>query len=76
MSDETRDEILPSWLPLAVFAAVTLVLFRDFVFSGAMLVGVDTEAMGYMARAFYAEELSRGNFPGWTPLLLGGRVMS
>lgn len=67
-----EQENLPRWLPVAVFAAVTLFLFRDFVFSAAMLYGGDTEAMGYMARAFYAEQLASGNFPGWNPLLLGG----
>ena len=72
MAEQQRDEILSPWLPPVVFGVLTLVLFRDFVFSGEMLFGVDTEAMGYMARAFYAEELARGNFPGWNPLLLGG----
>ncbi|MDT8340982.1 MAG: hypothetical protein RQ751_05670 [Longimicrobiales bacterium] len=75
-TDGTRDAeaapALPAWLPHTLFAAVTLWLFRDFVFSSAMLYGGDTEAMGYMARAFYAEELARGNFPGWNPLLVGG----
>ncbi|HSG46598.1 MAG TPA: hypothetical protein VLA43_02170, partial [Longimicrobiales bacterium] len=72
MAEQQRDEIISPWLPPVVFGVLTLVLFRDFVFSGERLFGVDTEAMGYMARAFYAEELARGNFPGWNPLLLGG----
>ena len=72
MAEKRTDEFIPSWLPPVVFGVLTLVLFRDFVFSGDMLFGVDTDAMGYMARAFYAEELGRGNFPGWNPLLLGG----
>ncbi|UCC26970.1 MAG: hypothetical protein JSU98_07650 [Gemmatimonadales bacterium] len=71
-SDATRAPDLPRWLPPVAFAVVTLILFRDFVFSGEMLFGVDTEAMGYMARAFFAQELASGNFPGWNPLLLGG----
>jgi hypothetical protein len=71
-SDATAAPDLPVWLPPVVFAVVTLILFRDFVFSGEMLFGVDTEAMGYMARAFFAQELANGNFPGWNPLLLGG----
>lgn len=72
MAEKRTEELLPSWLPPVLFGVLTLVLFRDFVFSGDMLFGVDTDAMGYMARAFYAEELARGNFPGWNPLLLGG----
>ncbi|MEJ2539343.1 MAG: hypothetical protein P8188_05150, partial [Gemmatimonadota bacterium] len=63
---------IPRWLPPILFAVLTLVLFRDFVFSREMLFGSDTEAMGYMARLFYAQELRAGNFPGWNPLLLGG----
>jgi hypothetical protein len=63
---------LPTWLPPILFGVLTLVLFRAFVFSGDMLFGSDTEAMGYMARLFYARELGAGNFPGWNPLLLGG----
>ena len=63
---------IPAWLPPTLFAALTLILFRDFVFSREMLFGSDTEAMGYMARLFYARELAAGNFPGWNPLLLGG----
>ena len=63
---------IPAWLPPTLFAVLTLILFRDFVFSREMLFGSDTEAMGYMARLFYARELGAGNFPGWNPLLLGG----
>lgn len=72
MAEKRTDELLPSWLPPVVFGVLTLVLFREFVFSSEMLFGVDTDAMGYMARAFFADELGRGNFPGWNPLLLGG----
>ncbi len=63
---------LPAWLPPVLYGFLTLVLFREFVVSGDMLFGSDTEAMGYMARLFYAQELASGNFPGWNPLLLGG----
>jgi len=63
---------IPAWLPPTLFAALTLILFRDFVFSREMLFGSDTEAMGYMARLFYARELASGHVPGWNPLLLGG----
>jgi hypothetical protein len=60
------------WLPLGLFAVATLALFRGFVFSDAMLVGLDTEGLGYAARAFYADALKNGNFPGWNPFILGG----
>lgn len=63
---------LPAWIPPVLFGVLTLVLFREFIVSGDMLFGSDTEAMGYMARLFFAEELAAGNFPGWNPLLLGG----
>ncbi len=63
---------IPRWLPPVVFAVVALVLFRRFVFSGEMLYGADTEGLGYMARAFYAEALKGGDFPLWNPIILGG----
>lgn len=63
---------IPAWLPPVLYAAVTLVLFREFVFSDLMLFGSDTEGLGYMARAFFAERLAAGDFPGWNPLILGG----
>ena len=55
------------WLPIGLFALVTV-----FVFSDAMLYGGDTEGLGYAARAFFADALGRGNFPGWNPFILGG----
>jgi len=60
------------WLPLGAFALVTGFIFRDFIFSDAMLYGGDTEGLGYAARAFFADALGRGNFPGWNPFILGG----
>ncbi|MEK9500172.1 hypothetical protein [Gaopeijia maritima] len=63
---------LPAWLPPVVYAVVTLVLFRAFAFSDAMLFGSDTQGLGYMARAFYAEALKSGDFPLWNPIILGG----
>ncbi|MBW3533767.1 MAG: hypothetical protein KY453_00905 [Gemmatimonadetes bacterium] len=63
---------VPRWLPPVLYGLLTLLLFRAFVFSDAMLYGGDTEALGYMARAFYADALREGSFPLWNPLLLGG----
>jgi hypothetical protein len=67
-----RDLDLPAWFPAVLYAAVTLLLFRKFVFSGEMLLGQDTLSLGYMARAFFAEALKQGIFPLWNPIILGG----
>ncbi|HEX9886077.1 MAG TPA: hypothetical protein VGA70_06295, partial [Longimicrobiales bacterium] len=73
-SEGTSERVsIPKWLPPVAFAVVTVALFRDFIFSDAMLFGSDTLSLGYMARSFYAEALgSAGGFPRWAPLLLGG----
>ncbi|NNK62697.1 MAG: hypothetical protein HKO98_05740, partial [Gemmatimonadetes bacterium] len=63
---------IPGWVPPVVYGIVTLILFRAFAFSDAMLYGADTEGLGYMARAFYAEALKSGDFPLWNPIILGG----
>jgi hypothetical protein len=64
---------IPLWLPAAVFAALTLWLFRAFVFSDQMLYGGDTLfGGGYVARAMYAEWMKSGTFPLWSPSILGG----
>ena len=63
---------IPRWLPPVLYGVVTLLLFRAFVFSNGMLFGADTEGLGYMARAFYAEALKAGDFPLWNPIILGG----
>ena len=64
---------IPGWLPPTVFLALTLLLFREFVFSDQMLFGNDTLGLGYVARAFYANALTElGTFPLWAPQLLGG----
>lgn len=63
---------IPAWLPPALFVLLTVVLFRDFIFSDQMLLGGDTLGLGYVARHFYAEALKSGIFPLWNPELLGG----
>jgi hypothetical protein len=55
-----------------LYAALTLWLFRTFVFSDDLLYGSDTLSLGYMARKFYADALRSGVFPRWNPLILGG----
>ncbi len=64
---------LPAWVPPTVFGALAVALFRAFVFSDDMLYGGDTLALGYAARAMYADALATlGRIPGWAPHLLGG----
>jgi len=63
---------IPRWLPPVAFGVVTLTLFAGFVFSSDMLFGTDTQSLGYMARAFYADALRTEGFPLWNPYILGG----
>ncbi len=64
---------LPRWLPPLVYALVTIILFRETVFTGARLLGTDTQALGYFARNFYTEFVQTFHrFPLWNPLLYGG----
>jgi len=63
---------VPWWLTAGIFVLVTVILFGEFIFSDRMLYGGDTLALGYMARAFFAEQLAAGHFPLWNPRLLGG----
>ena len=63
---------IPGWVPPILYGAVTLFLFREFVFSRDMLYGSDTLALGYMVREFYANAVSGGSFPLWNPIILGG----
>lgn len=67
-----KDLELPRWLPPVLFGAVTLLLFRKFVFSGSMLLGMDTLSLGFVARDFFAGALKSGTFPLWNPIILGG----
>ena len=63
---------IPLWVPPLLYGAVTLFIFRGFVFSRDMLYGSDTLALGYMAREFYANVVLGGGFPLWNPIILGG----
>jgi hypothetical protein len=60
------------WMPLALYTALALAVFRAFVFSDQMLLGTDTLSLGYAARAFFADALRGGHFPLWNPYILGG----
>lgn len=63
---------VPWWLTCALFVSVTVILFAEFIFSDRMLHGEDSLSLGYMARAYFAERLTAGDFPLWSPRLLGG----
>lgn len=66
---------LPGWVPPVVFALLTLVVFRRYIFSppGTMLIGNDTIAAGVMMRSFFVEQFHQlGRLPLWNPYLYGG----
>ena len=48
VADMAGDLSFPRWLPAVLYGAVTLLLFRKFVFSGVMLWGQDTLFLGFM----------------------------
>ena len=69
----SQSRPLPWWLPGSLYLAATVVLFAEFIFSDAMLYGLDTiQAGGYMARAYLAERLAAGDFPLWGTRQYGG----
>lgn len=68
---EALDRV-PTWAAPVLYAVVTVVVFREFVFSRDMLFGSDTLALGYAARHFLAEALATTGFPRWNPHILGG----
>ena len=55
------DLMLPRWLAPVLYGAVTLLLFRKFVFSGSMLYGSDTLALGLVGVAQEAREGGPGH---------------
>ena len=73
MKNPGREAIsVPWWLPCGLFVVATVILFAEFIFSDQMLYGEDSLSLGYMARAYFAERLTAGDFPLWSPRLLGG----
>lgn len=63
---------VPAWAPPVLYAVVTLLLFREAIFTGAALLGHDTLGLSYFARDFYTDAVRSGAFPLWNPLILGG----
>jgi hypothetical protein len=64
---------LPGWIAPAIYAAVTVILFREFFFGGTAMLGMDSLALSYFARDFFTDFVrSMHRFPYWNPLLFGG----
>jgi hypothetical protein len=64
---------LPVWLAPVVYAAVTVLLFREFFLGGVSMPGMDSLALSYFARNFYTEFVQQFHrMPHWNPLLMGG----
>lgn len=71
--DRGTEHELPRWLVPVCYLIATVLLFREFVFRGAPLLGSDTYALSYFAREFYTSFVqSTQRFPLWDPLVLGG----
>jgi len=67
-----REEDLDRFVPF-IFIALTIFLFRDFIFSDGMLFGTDTIAAGVFFRSFYAHVIrTYYAIPLWDPYILGG----
>ncbi|MBR9989236.1 MAG: YfhO family protein [Gemmatimonadetes bacterium] len=64
---------MPGWAPAAIYALVTVVLFREFFLGGVSMLGNDSLALSYFARNFYTEFVQNfQRMPFWNPLLMGG----
>jgi hypothetical protein len=64
---------LPVWVAPVVYAAVTVLLFREFFLGGVSMLGMDSLALSYFARNFYTEFVQQFHrMPHWNPLLMGG----
>jgi len=77
MNDTRSAELddLPRWVPGLVMAGLTVLVFRQYLFSrsGDMLLGQDTIAAGIMFRKFFVEHMhAMGRLPLWNPYLFGG----
>ena len=73
MARSGRDPVrVPWWFPGGIFVLATVFLFGGFIFSDQMLYGADILSLGYMARDYFAERLTAGDFPLWASRLLGG----
>lgn len=74
LSQDPLDQ-LPRWAPAALYALLTIIAYRTYLFSpaGSMLVGQDTIAAGVMLRTFFTESVrALGRVPQWNPYMMGG----
>ncbi|MGH7444368.1 MAG: YfhO family protein [Longimicrobiales bacterium] len=71
-SARVPHERVPRWVPVVLYAVVTVLLFREAIFTGAGMLGIDSMALSYFARDFYTDAVRSGVFPLWNPLILGG----
>ena len=71
---DVGGERLPPWLAPVVYGVVLVVLFREVVFTGAGLLGIDSMALSYFARHFYTTGVAQrwAHSPRWNPLVFGG----
>ncbi|MFC1485404.1 hypothetical protein ACFL55_00040 [Candidatus Latescibacterota bacterium] len=61
------------WLFFGIYLIVTIILFREFIFSNDMLFGSDTIPDGIYTRRYYKEYHEQyGGIPRWNPFILGG----
>jgi hypothetical protein len=68
-----KEQKLWRFLPLAVFFILTLLLFKDFVFSDQALYGSDSIGAGVFFRSFYANFWKTYHtMPLWDPYIHGG----
>jgi len=68
-----KEQRLWRFLPLAVFFILTLILFKDFVFSNQALYGTDSMSAGVFFRSFYADFWrTYHTMPLWDPYIHGG----
>ncbi|HET7042050.1 MAG TPA: hypothetical protein VFI13_08515, partial [Gemmatimonadales bacterium] len=65
---------LPRWVPAALYAVLTLLAYRAYIFSpaGSMLYGSDTITAGVFLRTFFSESVKAlGRVPQWNPYFMG-----
>jgi hypothetical protein len=69
----SQENKIFKYLPFILFAVLTILMFREFIFSNQMLYGSDTIEAGVMFRSFYANFVKEfHSIPLWNPYLYGG----
>ncbi|NJD10079.1 MAG: hypothetical protein FIB01_06385 [Gemmatimonadetes bacterium] len=64
---------LPGWVVPAGYLLATVLLFHEVFLTGASLLGTDSFALSYFARAFYTDAVrTLHRFPLWNPYIFGG----